>query len=200
MGAYLGPKEELKSWVKSKVETWDHRVITLSKIVKRHPQSAFFGLVISLKLKWHYVQRTVSIVGTLIGPIEEALRENPPPVLFGGKEVNSDFRKILGHSVKPGRLSIPSPQLSAESAYNTYKASSGKLVGSLLGSTTLNYVDHRDCVRRESKRARKEWQYVYMSELGILKELTGVQERKRLHRLTNNEVWLSAIPRRLNGT
>ena len=62
--------------------------------------------------------------GTLMIPIEEALREKVFPLLFGGEEINTDFRKILGHGVKHGGLGIPDPQLSAESAYNISKAAS----------------------------------------------------------------------------
>ena len=79
----------------------------------------------SLKLEWQYLQSTAPIVGTLMGPIEEALRENFFPALFGGEEINANFRKILDHSVKQGELGIPEPRLSADSAYNTSKASSG---------------------------------------------------------------------------
>ena len=47
------------------------------------------------------------------------------PILFGGEEINADFRKIRGRSVNHGSLGIPDPQLSAESSYNTSKATSG---------------------------------------------------------------------------
>ena len=70
----------------------------------------------SLQLKWQYLQRTVPGVGTLMGPIEEALREKFFPALFGGEEITTNFRKILGHSVKHGGLGIPDPRLSAECA------------------------------------------------------------------------------------
>ena len=60
-----------------------------------------------------------------MGPIEEALREKFFPALFRGEEINTDFWKILGHSVKHGVLGIPDPRFSAESAYNTSKAASG---------------------------------------------------------------------------
>ena len=71
-------------------------------------------------------------VGTLLGPIEEDLREKFFPALSRGEEINTDFRKILGHSVNHGGLGIPDPRLSSESAYNTSKAASGELVDSLL--------------------------------------------------------------------
>ena len=54
---------------------------------------------------------TVPGVGTLMGPIEEALKEKFFPALFGGEEINVNFRKILGHRVKHGGLGIPAPRL-----------------------------------------------------------------------------------------
>ena len=50
-------------------------------------------------MEWQYLQRTVPRVGTLIGPIEETLKEKFPPSLFGGEEIDADFRKILRHGV-----------------------------------------------------------------------------------------------------
>ena len=108
-----------------------------------------------LQLECQYLQRTVPSVGTLMGPIKESLRETFFPVIFGGEEINADFQKILGHSVKRGGLGIPYPCLSLESAYNTSKEASGELVGSRLGGTALNYIGLRDCVSGASTGARK---------------------------------------------
>ena len=58
------------------------------------------------------------------GSIYEALREKFFPALFEGEEINADFRKILGNSVKHDGLDIPDPRLSEESAYNNSKADS----------------------------------------------------------------------------
>ena len=84
----------------------------------------------------------------MVGPIYDSLRESFFPALFGGEEVRTDLREILGHSVKHGGLGIPDPRLSAEHAYNTSKASRKVLVGSLLGVTDLNYGAHNGCVCR----------------------------------------------------
>ena len=77
-----------------------------------------------------------------MGLVEDSLREISLPAIFGGEEVNADFQKILGHSVKHVGLGIPDPWLSSESEYNTPNADSWELVGSLLGGTNLNYVVH----------------------------------------------------------
>ena len=64
----------------------------------------------SLQLEWQFLQRTVPRVGTLMDPIEEALREKFFPALFGGEEITDEFWKILGHRVKHGNLGIPNPR------------------------------------------------------------------------------------------
>ena len=138
LAAYLVPQEELEAWVKPQVEAWSHGVRALGKITQRHPQLAYAILGILLKLKWKYLQSTVHRVGTLIGSIEESLREKFFPTIFGGKEINANFRKILGHSVKHGGFGIQDLWLSSESAYNISKAASGELVDSLLGGTSVN--------------------------------------------------------------
>ena len=124
-----------------------------------------------LQLEWQYLQSTVPRVGTLMGPIEESLREKFSPALFGREEINADFRKILGHSVMRGGLGIPEPRLSAESAYNTSKAVGGELVDSILGGSALNYVGHRVCVLRASSAARREKMHVELGDLFSQKEL-----------------------------
>ena len=35
LGAYLGPMEQLDTWVRPKVEAWPHGVRTLAKIAKQ---------------------------------------------------------------------------------------------------------------------------------------------------------------------
>ena len=99
-----------------------------------------------------------------MGPIEEALREKFFPALFGGG-IKSNFRKILDHRVKHGVLGIPDPRLSAESAYNTSKAASRELVDSLIGGSVLNYVGHRECVRKASQSARQTKMSVELAKI-----------------------------------
>ena len=48
-----------------------------------------------------------------MGPVEEALREKNFLALFWGEDINSDFRKVLGHRLKLGGLGIPDLELSS---------------------------------------------------------------------------------------
>ena len=60
-----------------------------------------------------------------MGPIENSLRDTFFPPLLRGEEIDSNFWKILGHSVNYGGLGITDPWSSAESAYNTSKVARG---------------------------------------------------------------------------
>ena len=187
--------------MKSQVEAWSHRVRVLGKISKRQPQSAYAVLGMPLHFYWNYLQKNVPRVDTLMGPIEEALRDTFFPALFEEKDINRNFWKILGRSVNRGGLGILDPRSSSESAYNTSKVTRGELVGSILGNITdLKYVGHRYCVRGASAGARKEQQHVEMADLDRQKELAGGQEKNCLYRATRNGAWLSAITHQLNVT
>ena len=170
LGAFLGSREELEVWVRPQVGTWDRGVCTPAIISKHHPHLAYYGLGMYLQLECQYLQRTVPGVGNLMGPFEEALRETFFLVLFRGEEVNPKFRKILGHIVKSGGLGIPVLLLLEEHAYNSYKASCGKLLDSILVVTNLNYICHRVCVSRSSAGVRKEREGKDMEYLGTRKE------------------------------
>ena len=125
LGAYLGPQEELEVWVKPQVEAWAHRVRVLGQIARRHPQSDYAVLGMSLQLEWQYLQRIVPEVCTLMGPIEEALREKFFPTLFRGEDINADFWKTLGNTMIHGCLGITDPRLSAKISYSNSKVASG---------------------------------------------------------------------------
>ena len=152
-----------------------------------------------MQLKWQYLQRTFPCDGTLMGPIEEALREKFFPALLGGEDIKVKFRKILGHSVKLGGLDILNPRFLVDSVYNTSKAASGELLDSLIGGSALSYVVHMSYVRGASAGERREGNYVEWADMARQKELSGVQEKNRLHRATSNGAWLIAVPHRLNG-
>ena len=65
-------------------------------------------LVVAIKLKWKYLNKTVAGVGTLMGTLKESLRMTLFPALFGGGGwVDAEFKKIIDHSVKCGGLGIP---------------------------------------------------------------------------------------------
>ena len=106
------------------------------------------------------------------------------PALFGGEEVITNLRQILGHSVKLSGLGIPDPWLSVEHADNTFKSASEVLVDLLLGGTDLNYVVHKGCVRRASTEERNQHNFPETAALTRRKELAEEAGLNYRHRAT----------------
>ena len=57
-----------------------------------------------------------------MGPIEEALRDKFFPALFWGEEINTNFWRILGRSLKHGGLSIPDPPVVSGECIQHYQS------------------------------------------------------------------------------
>ena len=85
MEAFLGPRGELEEWLQSNLEACAHGVRTLEKISNRYPQSAYASLRVLLQLEWKYLQSTLPGVVSIMGPIEDSLREAFFLTLFKGK-------------------------------------------------------------------------------------------------------------------
>ena len=97
-------------------------------------------------------------------------------------------------------LGIPDPGLSVEREYNTSKAPSEVLVGTLLGGTNLNYVAHKGCICRASADGRNQQELAENAVLWRRKEMVDGMGLNRLRLETDNWAWLTAIPHCLNGT
>ena len=180
------------------MEAWSPMIHTLAKISKRHPQSDYAGLGVSIQIKWQYLQITVPGIGTMVVSIEEYPRETLSPALCGKKEVGENFHKILGHSVNCDDLGILDPHMELEHAYSTSKVRFGDMVGYLLGGTKLNYVCHSICAHNDSVESNKEREQKDLSDLGRHKEGVGGQESNHLNRETSNRDWLNTVPHCLN--
>ena len=89
--SYWVAREEQEAWVRPKVEAWAYRLRILAKIAKQYPQSAYAVLGVSLQIEWQYLQRTVPGVGTIMSPIEDVLREDFFPALFGGEDFSTNL-------------------------------------------------------------------------------------------------------------
>ena len=110
LGGFHGSEGPLEEWVVPKVEGWVDGVRALARVADRYPQTAYAGLAMSLQHEWQYLQRVIPEVGAFMDPIEEAIREEFLPALFGGDlTVDDDLRELLALGVKRAGLGLPVP-------------------------------------------------------------------------------------------
>ena len=122
------------------------------KVALRYPHPAFVGLVWSLQAEWQYLSQVSPHVATKLGPVEEALRREFIPALFGRKmEVTDKDRIMYANSVTAGGLGIRDPYHKAGSLNETSKSALGTLVTALVEGTDLSLVGHK-----KTRTAKKE--------------------------------------------
>eukprot|EP00804_Cyclotella_cryptica_P002229 CCRYP_020436-RA/>CCRYP_020436-RA protein AED:0.38 eAED:0.38 QI:0/-1/0/1/-1/0/1/0/119 len=102
-------------WLQPMVQKWVSGVERLAKVAMRYPQSAYAGLVNCLQAEWQYLCRVEPGVGPHLEPVEEALRTQFIPALFGGQDpISNELSLFIAQGVKQGGLAIQNPVREAE--------------------------------------------------------------------------------------
>ena len=201
VGGFIGSEESRAEWLKGMVDGWVYGVRTLAAIAVKYPQTAYAGLASSLQGEWQYLCRTTPGVASALAPVEAAIREDFLPALFGGNrsiEITNDLRTLFGHSVKKGGLGLRNPSAVADGLFNASRAATSYLAECLVDGTELELGRHRRQVR-ESAAAVKSIRAV--TEDQLLEKLGGdVKTKHMLETACEAGAWLTALPRRMNGT
>ena len=75
LGAALGTRSFVESYVKAKVSEWVNAVERLSSIAHTQPHAAYAALTYGLMNKWTYLIRAVPNIGYLLQPLEDTIRQ-----------------------------------------------------------------------------------------------------------------------------
>ena len=156
LGGFIGTSAATVDWILPKVDEWCAAVKILENIAKRYPQTAYYGLAVSLQNEWQHICRTVPHVGELMGPLEEALCSFLSTLLDVQLGEDGELRRLLSHKVKQAGMGILIPTESAEVAFATSTAASEMLVNALRQGLDLDIEEHQRTVQRARKKAIKE--------------------------------------------
>ena len=100
LGGYIGSDANNAAWMEDKVELWVHSIEVLERIGQHYPQSAYYGMSMSLQNEWQRVCPIVPGAGLMLGPVEEALKSFLFTLLEFGRDERGNLRELLGHRVK----------------------------------------------------------------------------------------------------
>jgi hypothetical protein len=154
LGAHIGAETEKAAWLLPNVEQWTEAVATLEKISARYPQTAFYGLAVSLQNEWMHVCRTVPGAGAYLGPVETALCSYLSNMLDVPLDADGELRKLLGQKVKQGGMGIQNSTTSAEGWLEISLEASEALISALKSGVDVNVEQHETSVRATCNQAR----------------------------------------------
>lgn len=95
LGAALGERSFVGSYVKAKVSEWVQELDVLTTIAKTHPQAAYSALTHGFMSKCSYLIRTIPDISDLLLPLEDAIRQQLLPAITGRTSF-SDLERDLG--------------------------------------------------------------------------------------------------------
>ena len=146
------------------------------------------------------MQRTCPSTGFVFEHVEQALRNDFIPALFGVDSISGEDRELISHSVRRGGFAIRNPVDTAIPMYGASKAATAEMVASMCEGKPLNLEQHQANVKEASmqariKRANRENAYLQKRE-----EEKGPSEKWRIKRSCHSGCWLACFPSWLNGT
>eukprot|EP00804_Cyclotella_cryptica_P017895 CCRYP_001275-RA/>CCRYP_001275-RA protein AED:0.09 eAED:0.08 QI:0/-1/0/1/-1/1/1/0/754 len=201
VGGFVGSSKMQGRWLQPMVQKWVSGVERLAKVAMRYPQSAYAGLVNCLQAEWQYLCRIEPGVGPHLEPVEEALRTQFIPALFGGQDpISNELRLLIAQGVKQGGLAIRNPVREAERLHQTSTEATSLLVESLVSNSQLDNEAHLGCVRGAGNAGRKARIEDGKAVVEDISQRRGPKVRKRLERMMETGAWLTAIPDRMSGT
>jgi hypothetical protein len=183
------------------VTTWVAAVETLALVAGNYPQAAYAGFTFCLQNEWQYVQRVTSDTAPHFAPLEVAIRTKFLPALLGiaASDLDGEFRELLTHGVKTGRIAIRNPVDTAVHVHEMSLRATSHLITSMVDKDAhLNLEDHRECVVRWGQYGRTVClgrEQKFINARGVDKP--AVKRRDILAGAAG--LWLSVIPDRLNG-
>eukprot|EP00804_Cyclotella_cryptica_P015633 CCRYP_003626-RA/>CCRYP_003626-RA protein AED:0.41 eAED:0.41 QI:0/0/0/0.66/0.5/0.33/3/0/308 len=140
-------------------------------------------------------------VGPHLEPVEEALRTQFIPALFGGQgPISNELHLLIAQGIKQGGLAIRNPVREAERLHQTSTEATSLLVESLVPNSQLDNEAHLGCVRGAGNAGRKARIEDGKAVVEDISQRRGPKVRKRLERMMETGAWLTAIPDRMSGT
>ena len=200
MGGFLGSPSALKAWIEPQVEEWCGSVQILEEIAQRYPQTAYYGLAVSLQNEWQHVCRTVPGVGAYMDPLEAALSSFLSTLLDAPFDDDGRLRTLLGHKVKQAGMGIPNPTAFAAKAYQTSRGACENLIAALKQRLDIDVAEHKRQVARARKKGREDREEAEQLEVTRILEGAPRAEANRVKRAKESGAWLTAVPSHKNGT
>ena len=83
LGASLGSKSFIGSYITAKVSEWSAEIYKLAELANTQPQAAYGAFTQGLIGRWVFIMRMVPNIGDLLSPLEHAIRHHFLPALLG---------------------------------------------------------------------------------------------------------------------
>ena len=192
----MDPKNEKLPYIYITAKQHKTPIEELSKIAVEEPQAALSAYTKAMCHRWTFVQRTISSIGHLFTPLENAVRTKLIPAIVG-RDISDLERQIFSLPVRYGGLGIADPSTTSDREYSTSKKVTENL-------TRLIIQQDQSLENYESEHVTSE----LLKTLEAVREASFKQRAKEIMTQVDSDtaklllnaqekgvgVWLTALP------
>ena len=201
LGAALGTRSFVVSYVQKVVSEWVGEMEQLSSIAVSQPHAAYAAFTHGLTSKWTFLARTTPNIGDLLQPLEQVIRQKFLPALTGQNALNDTERDLLALPARMGGLGITDPTQLTAFHHTTSKNVSAPLMSLILQQSAAYPANCKDSQKRAKSIAhRNRRQHETTCANDLFNRLPSSQQRAlEASKEKGASSWLSALPMAEHG-
>ena len=148
LGAAIGHRDYIATYVTSKVQAWCNEVKRLAEVADIFPHAAYAAFTYGHGSfsRWSYLMRNIPDIADLLQPLEDVIHQCFIPILFGRLPCSSTERDLYALPVRLGGLGLINPCSAVSSSFRDSEKLTAPLVALLTAQCMTHTVD-RDHVR-----------------------------------------------------
>jgi hypothetical protein len=198
LGAVIGSRDFLESYVCEKVDGWVSDVAKLAEFAKAQPQASYAAYTFGLKHRWTYYLRTLPDIQDLLEPLEEAIANVLIPAIVDRKCSQLD-RDVLALPVRLGGLGMANPSREAEREHASSIEVTSPLVEQIINQS--HQLPEDSVVNSLCHAAKNEKAKELTDAVESLKQSAPrkTQRALELAQEKGSSVWLTVLPLKEQG-
>ena len=195
LGAAIGTRDFIESYVAGKVKKWVEEIHQLSEIAQTQPHAAYCAYTHGLSSRWTYLSRTIPDISTLLQPLEDAIHQHLIPALTGRPPCSDEERDLLALPVRLGSMGISNPTQMSSHAFESSVQLTTPLVTKIIEQNHSGTVDIFQVIKiksiiHQNNRSRQS------QHADSIKHLLSPQLQRQvdLAKEKGASSWLSVLP------
>ena len=196
LGAAIGTRDFVHSYIESKVSAWVDELDCLATIAKSQPHAAHSAFTHGFSNKWSYLSRTIPDTSPFLQPLEFQIRSKLIPSLTGQPPPNDELRDLLALPARLGGIALSNPVSRADSEFYASTKISDPLKYAIL-QQSFEYSEEIISQQCDAKSQIQKQRQKYSTEAANTIKLslpTSLQRSIDLAQEKGSSSWLTSLP------
>ena len=200
MGGYIGKEDEVRSFVRTKIEKWAEYVDLFSKAAVKYPQAVYAAFTKSLQSEWNYMQRVIPGHSDEYIVLKNEIERKLIPAIFGREILEREFC-LLEMPVKWGGMALRNPVKTACNSSKHSVNATCMITHAIKNGHKLDVHEHNGHAIKALKESKAVRDNCFEIQSETVIEQLPTRQQKVLKRILDGNMssWLSVLPTQQDG-